>query len=255
MKKLALLFIAAAAFLTLAAAAQAKEIGSLKVCGATGCNTLSDRAELQGWELNNDPSSQSGAPAQRFYTLEIGFTDGNTIIHREMAYWLPESGLMRFKGQVMDPWWHVSSNQAAMYQKAATGIDAFTPTLTKATVKGKATADPNSYLRLLGNFHYATLGKAKLHLTRIALTPNGENPWLNGRTILSYDAKKRLLIRPDGYFRLPASLGKLVMARASLNSKATSGSGGGNTALVAGLGVSAIAAIAALGLVKLRKMT
>ena len=255
MNKLGLLVIAAAAFLALAAVAQAKEIGSLKVCGATGCNTLTDRAQLQGWEPNNDPTSQSGAPAQRFYTVEIGFTDGNTIIHREMAYWLPDSGLMRFRGQVMDPWWKVFPNQAAMYQKAATGIDAFTPSLKKATVRGKVVADPDSYLRLLGNFHYATLGKAKLHLTRIRLTPSGENPWLNGTTILSYDAKQRLLIRPDGYFRLPASLGKLVMARASLNSKSTSGSGGGHTALVAGLGIGAIAAIAVLGLAKLRKMT
>ena len=255
MKKLTVLVITAAAFLALAVVAQAKEIGSLKVCGATGCNTLSDRAELQGWELNNDPSSQSGAPAQRFYTVEIGFTDGNTIIHRELAYWLPDGGLMRFQGQVLDPWGKVSPNQAAMYHKAASGIDAFTPSLKKATVNGKAAADPDSYLKLFGNFHYATLGKAKLHLIRIRLSSAGENPWLSGTTILSYDAKKRLLIRPDGYFRLPASVGKLVMARASLNSKATSGSGGGNTALVAGLGVSAIAAIAVLGLVKLRKMT
>jgi hypothetical protein len=255
MKKLAVLVSAAAAFLALAVAAQAKEIGSLKVCGASGCNTLADRDQLQGWEPNNDPSSQSGAAAQRYYTVEIGFTDGTTIIHRETAYWLPDSGLMRFQGQVMDPWWQVFPNQTAMYQKLATGIDAFTPTLKRATVKGKAAADPNSYLKLFDNFHYATLGKAKLHLIRIRLTSAGENPWLNGTTILSYDAKQHLLIRPDGYFRLPASVGKLVMARASLNSKATSGSGEGRTALVAGLGVGAIAVIAVLGLAKLRKMT
>ena len=55
--------------------------------------------------------------------------------------------------------------------------------------------------------------------------------------------------------RIPRDLGKLVMTRASLAKTQDSGSGGGQTALVAGLGVSAIAAIAVLGLAKLRKMT
>jgi hypothetical protein len=127
--------------------------------------------------------------------------------------------------------------------------------LSKATVKGKAAADPSSYLRLFGNFHYATLGKARLHLVRIVLTAATPNPWVDGKVILSYDAKQRLLIRPDGYFRLPAALGKLVLARASLNSKTSAGSGGGSGALYAGIGVGALAAVAVLGIARHKKMT
>jgi hypothetical protein len=255
MKKLAVLVTATAAFLALAAVAQAKEIGSLKVCGASGCNTLTDRAQLGGWEPNSNPDSQSGASPQRWYAVEIGFTDGTKIIHRETAYWLPDSGLMRVAGQVTEPWWKVFPNQTAMYQKLATGLDAFTPALKKVTVTGKAVADPSSYLKLFENFHYATLGRAKLHLVRIRLTPAGENPWVLAPTILSYDAKQRLLVRPDGYFRLPASLGRLVMARASLNSKASTGAGGGGTALYAGIGMGALAAVAVLGIARHKKMT
>jgi hypothetical protein len=74
--------------------------------------------------------------------------------------------------------------------------------------------------------------------------------------ILRYDPRRRLLVRPDGYHKLPAALGKLVMTRASLNSKASSGSGGGvDGALLAGVGVGAIAAIGVLALAKLKKMT
>jgi hypothetical protein len=256
MKKLATLVVAAAGVLALAGTAQAKEIGSLKICGANSCNSMTDRDQLRGWEPGSgEPTSQYVAPAQRYYTVEIGFTDpeGN-VVHQETAYWLPDSGLMRFKGQVTDPWWRVFPNQKAMYEKVAAGIDAFTPELSRVTVKGKIAADPSSYLRLFGNFRYRAIPRAKLHLVSIRLTAATPNPWVSRTVILRYDAKRHLLIRPDGYYRLPSTLGKLVMSRSSLNSKASSGSGGGGTALYAGLGVGALVALAVLGIARHKKM-
>src|SRR5262249_30079518 len=250
---LTLLALAAAAALALAATAQAKEIVSLKLCGASGCNILTDRDQLQGWESGINPGSQNAA-GQRWYSVEVAFGDRGTIIGRDTTYWLPDSSLMRWQGQTADPWSQVATSQTAVLEKLATGVDAFTPSLARATVKGKAAADPSSYLRLFGNFPYAVLGKAKLHPVRIVLTATAPNPWVDGKAVLSYDAKRRLLIRPDGYFRLPAALGKLVMSRASLNSKATSGSGGGGSALYAGLGVGALAAVAVLGIARHKKM-
>ena len=124
------------------------------------------------------------------------------------------------------------------------------------TVKGRTAADPSSYLRLFGNLRYRAFPRAKLHPISIKLTAATPNPWVRGTVILRYDAKHHLLIRSDGYYTLPAALGKLVMSRASLNSKAASGSGGGvDGTLLAGLGVGAIAALGVLGLAKLRKMT
>jgi hypothetical protein len=78
---------------------------------------------------------------------------------------------------------------------------------------------------------------------------------VSGTVVLRYDAKRRLLIRPDGYYKLPATLGRLVMSRASLNSKTSSGEGGGTTALYAGLGAGAVAALVVLGLARHKKMT
>jgi hypothetical protein len=259
MKKLALLLVAAAGLLAFVATAQAKEIGSLKVCGANGCNTFSDSDQLKGWEPSGGQSSRPVAPAQRYYAVELGFTDpegSGDIIHHENAYWLPGSGLFRFESTTDSSWWQVLPNQAAMYQKAAAGIDPFTPTLSKVTVKGKTAADPSSYLRLFGNFPYKSFPRGKLHLVAIRLTASTSNPWVSGSTILRYDAKRHLLIRPDGYFRLSPTLGKLVMSRSSLKTKAsTSGSGGGGTALYAGLGVGVLAALAVLGVARHRKMT
>jgi hypothetical protein len=257
MKKFLVLALAAAGLLTWAATAQAKEIGSLKVCGANGCNTFSDREQLKGWEPSGGVSSQPLAAAQRYYSVEMGFTDpeGN-IIHQENAYWLPDGDLFRFKSTTDASWWQVLPNQTAMYEKAAAGIEPFTPALSKVTVKGKRAADPNSYLRLLGKFPYRTFPRGKLHLVSIKLRSATPNPWVSGTVILRYDAKRRLLIRPDGYFRLSPTLGKLVMSRSSLKTKAsTSGSGGGGTALYAGVGVGVLAALAVLGIARHKKMT
>lgn len=256
MKKITLLAVAAAGLLALAGTAQAKEIASLKVCGTSGCNTITDQATLRNWEPENgNPQSQNGAAAQRFYTLELGFGDGQgNVIHRENAFWLPDTNLMRFEGQLTDPWWKASPNQITMYQKAAEGLKAFTPELSKVTVKGKPVADPSSYMRLFGRLHYRTLPHGKLHLVKIRVVPAGTNPWVDGLVVLAYDARKHLLIRPDGYFRLPTSLGRLVLKRASLSQTVSAGSGGGRTALFAGLGVGAAVAIAVLGVARRKKM-
>jgi hypothetical protein len=258
MKKIAALVLATAAVLALAGTAGAKEIGSLKVCGANGCNTFSDRDQLRGWEPSGGVTGQPVAAAQRYYSVELGFTDPEgsaNIIHQESAYWLPDSGLFRFKSTTDRSWWAVLANQKMMYEKAAAGIEPFIPALSKATVKGKAAADPSSYLRLFGDFPYRAFPRAKLHLISIKLTAASPNPWVSGVLTLRYDAKRRLLIRPDGFYRLPATLGKLVMSRASLNSKTSSGEGGGTTALYAGLGVGVAAALVVLGLARHKKMT
>jgi hypothetical protein len=222
MKKTALLVVGAAA-LALAATALAKEIGSLKVCGAGGCNTTTDRDQLKAWlEGNGNPVGQSSVAGQRYYTIELGFTESDgKIIHRELAYWLPDSKLMRFKGQAADPWWQVSAPQTALYKKVAGGIEAFTPQLSRVTVRSKAAADPSSYLRLFGDFPARAMPGKKLHYVPIRLTASTPNPWVRGTVVLRYNAKRRLLIRPDGVYKLPATLGRLMMKRSSLESKKT----------------------------------
>jgi hypothetical protein len=259
MKKLALLLVAAAGLLGLAGTAQAKEIGSLKVCGANGCNTFTDREQLKGWEPSGGQSSQPVAAPQRYYAVEMGFTDpegSGNIIHHENAYWLPDSGLFRFKSTTDTSWWQVLPNQTAMYEKAAGAINPFTPALSKVTVKGKTAADPSSYLRLLGKFPYRPFPPGKLHLVSISLTAAAPNPWVSGTVVLRYAAKRHLLIRPDGDFRLSPTLEKLVLSRSSLKAKAsTSGSGDGGTALYAGVGISVLAALAVLGIARHKKMT
>lgn len=258
MKRIALAALVAAGLTALTGTAQAKEVTSLKICGASGCNTVTDRETLRGWEgeSNQDPASVAIAAPGRFYTVEIAFGDpeGNEV-HRDTAYWLLNGNLMRSRIQTQDPWWALFPNQVALYQKIASGIEPFTPQLSRVTVKGKAVADPSSYLRLLGKFRYATLPRGRLHFVSIRMRASTPNPWVDGLVVLRYDAKRRLLTRPDGYFKLPKSVGRLVMHRASLTAKSdSSGSGGGQTALYAGVGAAGLAALAVLAVAGRKKM-
>jgi len=250
MKKIALAMLVAAGLIATAGTAQAKEVISLKICGASGCQTSTDPDQLGQWEpeAGVSPDSVSFTNPQPYYTMELGFGEpGGNMIHREAAYWLRDSNLMRFQGDLQDSWSKLIPSQVSLYQKVAAGVEPFTPQLSRVTVAGKRVADPSSYLRLMGNFRSTLYPNGKLHLTRIVLRTSETNPWVDGVASLSYDAKRRLLIRSDGYFKLPSALGKLVMRRASLSTKtSSSGSGGGDTALYAGVGVGVLAGLGAL---------
>jgi hypothetical protein len=247
MKKIALLAAAAAGLLALAATAQAKEIVGFKLCGSSGCTESSQHVGLDA------TTSASTTTPGRFYELELRFGEGGTIIHREQAYWLPDSGFMRFKTAGDGSWWKPADLSGL--RETATGVEAFVPTLDRVTVGGQSAADPSSYLALLGTFHWAFLPKAKLHLTRIVLRTSTPNPWVDRVASMGYDAKRRLLVRSDGYYRIPAALGRRVMKRASLKASTTSGSGGGSSALYAGLGVGVLAAVGVLAIARSKKMT
>ena len=253
MKKSALAMLVAAGLIATAGTAQAKEVVSMKVCGASGCQTSTDADQLRQWEPEGNvvPDSVTFTNPQPYYTVELGFgdQDGN-VMHREVAYWLRDPNLMRFMGQTQDSWTKLFPSQVSLYQKVAEGVEPFTPRLSRVTVAGKTVSDPSSYLRLMGNFRSTLYPKGKLHLTRIVLRTSEPNPWVDGIASVSYDPKRRLLVRSDGYFRIPQALGKLVMRRASLSTKtSSSGSGGGDTALYAGLGVGVLAALGALAVV------
>src|SRR5829696_8691371 len=125
MKKITLLIVTVAALLAFAGTAQAKEVASLKICGASGCKTTTDRDKLRNWEpnTNTNPESVNFTNPQAYYTVELGFADpeGN-VIHHETAYWLADAGLMRFVSQTQDPWWKLWPNQTSLYRDVASGI-------------------------------------------------------------------------------------------------------------------------------------
>jgi hypothetical protein len=255
MRKFVVLAVAAAGLLALSAPAQAKEIISLKVCGASGCNRSTDQSVLKAWEGDGtDPAQIWLTNPADYYKATIGFGDQGKLIHSETAYWLPGRNLMRFQGQYGYPWWKLYPSQVKMLRSVADDLTPITPTLSRVKVGGKTVADPSSYLRLLGRFHeaYVGLNASHKHRVRIVLHTPSANPWLHSTLGLRYTPKKRLLVRPDGDYRVPKGMARRVMRRVSLaGSSPAAAQHGDSTALYAGIGAAGL--VAALGLVLVRK--
>ncbi len=243
MKKIALVALAAAGLLVLAGAAQAKEVMGLKVCGASGCKEA-DPATLHGWWGSGDPEQVSSTNPADYYEVQLAIGDGGTVRATEPAFYLPGLDLMRFRETESASWWKLFPNQRDVMHSLVADVDAFTPELTSVTVKGKKVTDPNSYLRLFGKLPWA-YSYPKEPGTKIALRSPHATPWMDRVERMSYVPKRRILVRHDGAFRLSKAMGRRIMHRASLVTSA-SGSGGGHTALYAGIGVAGIAAVGLL---------
>jgi hypothetical protein len=241
MKKFALAVLIGVGALAFAGTAQGKELQSLKICGVNGCKETTDRDALRGWEVAADPDQVSSPTPAGYYRVDIAFGEGGNILHRDTAYWLPGRDLMRYQGQAYDPWWKLFPSQHEMMQKLAAGIDPFVPRLARVRVAGRVVADPDSYLRLFKEFRYAYVPSHAPKFVRIVLRAAEPNPWVKRRVVMRYAPKTRLLIRPDGYYKLPKALARKLMRRLSLEPS------GSAAALYAGVGAG-VGALVVLGL-------
>jgi hypothetical protein len=253
MKKLIVLAAAVAGLLALSAPAQAKEIISMKICGASGCVTSTDQSVLKGWEGDgNDPAQIWQTNPADYYMVTIGFGDQGKLIHTDTANWLPGRNLMRFQGQYGYPWWKLSPSQVRMLRSVAGNITAFTPGLSRVRIGGKPVADPGSYLRLLGKLHevYLPVNAPRKHRLRVMLHTDAANPWIRNTIRTWYRPKTRILVRNDGAFRVPKRMARRVLRRVSLAGSAPAAvSHADSTALYAGIGAAGLAAAVGLVLV------
>jgi hypothetical protein len=258
MKRICLLAIALAALGALPATAGAKNVTALKVCGSSGCNEVTDQAVLKPFVEGSDaePPQTFNAPIGSYYTVTTSYGDPDgTTVGTHSTYWISKPGLMHGQDQsVYDPWWQLSDGQNAVLKTAAAGIDPFSPDLARVLVSGRAVTDPNSYIRLFGYFPPAYRAPPKgSHWVKISVRPAHPNPWLQRAMKLRYQSQRRLLER-GGYDTvvLPKAIGKLLVKRASLAVKA--GSGGGRTALYAGVGAAGAAAAILLAVARRKRL-
>ena len=89
------LLIAVTAVLALPAAAAAKEITALVICGTDGCTRISDRDTLRSFEDGSALAEAAPAGHQRGYLLRVRIRDeGGKVQVGWTSVWLPEAGVM-----------------------------------------------------------------------------------------------------------------------------------------------------------------
>ncbi|HEX8083170.1 MAG TPA: LPXTG cell wall anchor domain-containing protein [Solirubrobacteraceae bacterium] len=83
-----------ALLLTLAPAAAAKELGRVSVCGADGCNDVSEQAThavLDG----GAPTIREARPSEEHFVVRITVMEGKRELDRFDVQWFPKARLLR----------------------------------------------------------------------------------------------------------------------------------------------------------------
>jgi hypothetical protein len=90
--RLAIIIALALAF---PAAAAAKEVTSIDVCGADGCARIADRTTLSAFEEGSEMAAAAPAGLQRSYLLRVHMREGDAgSTHGSTSRWLPSAGLI-----------------------------------------------------------------------------------------------------------------------------------------------------------------
>ena len=90
---------AAAVSLAVPASAAAKEITQATVCGASRCNTITDRSELRGLPFGGDYPTEPPTSPSRYYRVEVTIDHGSAE-DRFAFYYVPAARAVATGGEV-----------------------------------------------------------------------------------------------------------------------------------------------------------
>jgi hypothetical protein len=223
--KRALLFVAGAVALAAPAAAAAKNISSVKLCGASDCATITNRDVLQRW-MESGGSLTAPPAISRYYRLEITvsaapgetFDNGKTSITWSEWY-VPATQAIRGTDEAGNASWSRQSGRAAaIFADAVRTVEPYpAPTITAATIGGRSVKDPASYARLFDpGWKIATDWSAK-DWRKIRLRSDASSPWTDGKNNLSYSPKKHVLMRDGTVVQVPRSVAARLTSARSLD--------------------------------------
>jgi hypothetical protein len=217
MKKLLLAAALVALPLALSAAASAKEIREIKVCGPAACRALTDQPTMS-LVASGGYQTLVPAAASEYYIVTYTVDEGDSSFSWQ-NYYIPRSRELRGEGESHRAIWTKLTDDAATALRGLTvDLVAFPkPSITRATVGGKPVAgDPASYLELyrVGNpFFGLPTGTGFMRISLQSTTPS---PWTDAAARLLYLPSRRLLWRDSQIVRLPKAIASRVVRRVAL---------------------------------------
>jgi hypothetical protein len=242
MTKIAPLLGLAAVLFLLPATAQAKEISKLSICGPSSCASITDVTLLQQWMQDNGQSAQPSAVAP-FFRLETTVSampgemfEGGKTAMTWSDFYIPTAGVIRGTSESnVAAWTRLGSRAAEILSTAAKGVTPFpAPIITRATVGRRQATDPASYSTLFDGRWKSSHGWAS-SWTRIRLQSNPVSPWTDGKNVLLFSAKHRLLVRDGETVKVPGAVARQLSHAQSLNSRT-----GNRSTLAFGFGGAAL---------------
>ena len=228
MRRLLLVVLAA---LVLPAAAHAKEVTSLAVCGVAECEDVDVSGFGHAAPFGGDTN---GPPPGRFHRLDLG-VDGQAS--GWSLFYDPATGLVAREDRPGTwVWSRLAPSQAKAVKDAAQGVEPFpAPRVTGARV-GSKRVPGSTYAALLRADGPLHIPQTSEDAVTIALTADRPNPWTQAQ-LLWYPQDKTLFRSPGTYVRLPDGVAADIDAARPL------GSGGGVTVPWIAIGVAAAGAL------------
>jgi len=95
-----LAIVALIVVLALPAAAAAKEVTRVDVCGADGCGRITDHDSLQAFMEGDDQPARVPDGAQRSYTLKVRVrADEGETVHGWTTHWIPKANVLAYQDE------------------------------------------------------------------------------------------------------------------------------------------------------------
>jgi hypothetical protein len=244
MRKIAPLVGLLAVLLFLPTPAAAKQISKLSICGPSSCTSITDSALLQEWMQADSGRSAQPAAVAPFFRLETTVTaeagetfDGGSTSITWSDFYIPSAGVIRGTSESnVAAWTGLGSRAAEILSTAAKEVTPYpAPVVTRATVGRRQATDPASYSTLFDSSWKISSGWAS-SWTRIRLHSDPASPWTDGKNVLLFSSKRRLLVRDGETVKVLGAVARQLTRAQSLSSRAGNGS-----ALAIGLGVAAAA--------------
>ena len=252
MKRLTIIVLVVGSALALTSGAQAKELTSLKVCGASGCKHVKGQAFLRAAiglaEIQGEPVTIRTPPPAPFFRLEFMVKGDEGTTPSFLQHYVPSTGAVTWRVGESAWGWIDAGERRPLYERAIAGLKPFAkPTITRVTIDGKPAVDPASYTRLLWLNRPTSDYPDDSDWVRIELGSETSSPWSTHASTIEYSPSENILWRGTEFIKVPEAIAERLEARKSLAVATKSGSFPW-LALIGGLGGASLAVPLALTL-------
>lgn len=222
--------------------AQAKELASFKVCGASGCNAVTSAPQLRllmrALETQGEPvNTRVPAPAP-FFRLEFTGKGDERGSPSFIQYYVPSRGAVALLGGPESWTWSSAGGLRDLYDRTARGVKPFgKPTFTRVTIGGKLASDPASYAQLFVLQRSVDEYPNEPDWIPIEFAAAQPTPWTTHASTIEYSPSTNVLWRGLEFIEVPDSLASNLEQGRPL---AASSGGGFPWLLLGGLGGAAL---------------
>ena len=210
--------------LALVVPAHAKELASLKVCGASGCQTITEptllRKAIGLAEIQGEPVQISTPRPAPFFRLEFMVKGDEGSTPSFLQHYVPSTGAVTWRVGEGAWGWISAGQRRSLYDRATAGVQPFgRPSFTGVRIGGRPAADPASYALLLRLNEPSDDYPYESDWIPIEFGSATPSPWTTDAPTIEYSPSENILWRGTEFIAVPDDIAGQLEARKSLTAE------------------------------------